>query len=62
MNQLSYMFSCSEYDTALSFKLICLTLIISSYITFTFINLADPFIQSDLQMKTIEAIKPTKEQ
>ncbi len=30
--------------------------------TFTFSHLADAFIQSNLQMKTIEAIKPTKEQ
>jgi len=28
-------------------------------ITFTFIHLADAFIQSDLQMRTIEAIKIT---
>ncbi len=29
---------------------------------FTFSHLADFFIQSDLQMRTTEAIKPTKEQ
>ncbi len=29
-------------------------------VTFTFSNLADAFIQSDLQMRTIEAIKPNK--
>ncbi len=28
--------------------------------TFTFSHLADAFIQSDLQMRTIEAIKPNK--
>ncbi len=32
------------------------------YITFTFNHLADAFIQSDCQMRIIEAIKPTKEQ
>ncbi len=31
-------------------------------LTFTFNHLADTFIKSDLQMRTIEAIKPTKEQ
>ncbi len=30
------------------------------YITFTFSYLADAFIQSDLQMRTIEAIKTNK--
>ncbi len=30
------------------------------YIIFTFSNLADAFIQSDLQMRTIEAIKTNK--
>ncbi len=31
-----------------------------SLITFTFSNLADTFIQSDLQMRTMEAIKINK--
>ncbi len=32
------------------------------YIYILFSHLADAFIQSDLQMRTLEAIKPTKEQ
>ncbi len=32
----------------------------SIYITFTFSHLADAFIQSDLQMRTLEAIKTNK--
>ncbi len=32
------------------------------HIIYLFSNLADAFIQSNLQMRTIEAIKPTKEQ
>ncbi len=32
------------------------------YFTCIFSHLADPFIQNDLQMMTIKAIKPTKEQ
>ncbi len=32
------------------------------YVTFTFNHLADAFTQSDLQMRTIEAIKQTTEQ
>ncbi len=32
------------------------------YITFTFNHLADAFIQINCQIRTIEAIKPTKEQ
>ncbi len=31
-----------------------------NYITFTFSHLADAFIQSDLQMRTIEAIRINK--
>ncbi len=31
-----------------------------TYLTFTFNHLADAFIQSDLQMRTIEAIKINK--
>ncbi len=34
--------------------------LIKSYSTFTFSNLADAFIQSNLQMRTIEAIKTNK--
>ncbi len=36
--------------------------VIYIYIIFTFYYLAEAFIQSDLQMRRIEAIKPTKEQ
>ncbi len=33
---------------------------VKNHFTFTFIHLADAFIQSDLQMRTMEAIKINK--
>ncbi len=67
---LIYVFSVTEIVTCSHFNWIhnCNTLLYSSELyyfvlfTFTFSHLADAFIQSDLQMRTLEAIKPTKEQ
>ncbi len=35
--------------------------VINKFLHFTFSHLADTFIQSNLQMRKTEAIKPTKE-
>ncbi len=44
----------------LYFLLTMLLISYLTYFTFTFNHLADAFIQSDLQMRTIEAIKINK--
>ncbi len=54
-------FICVTYLFDLGFVLkVQFGLVIYIYIIFTFSHLADAFIQSDLQMRTIEAIKTNK--
>ncbi len=51
----------AKIDYAYSQMIIYIYIYIYIY-THTFSHLADAFIQSDLQMRTLEAIKTTKEQ
>ncbi len=54
------------FASAIVFKVFDVTIwkqgmkLCDSYITFTFSHLADTFIQSDLQMRTMEAIRINK--
>ncbi len=42
--------------------MLIIRLVTLDYMTFTFSHLADTFIQTDLQMRTMEAIQIKKEQ